>query len=310
MRGIDASRHWFETAGLPMLEREFAAELPRIAVGLAGRGSECFGFDDEISRDHDYRVGFTLWLTEADERAFGFRLERAYVKLRRDLPPEHETGGESRLGRTEHGVTTIADFYRRHLGFPGAPECWRQWLHTPEYTFAEATNGAVFRDDAGVFSAIRRTILTGMPEDVRRKKLAARAVLMAQSGQYNFARCLRHGEPGAAALALAEFVRNAVSMIFLLNRRFAPYYKWQFRAMRELPELADMADALTALLTAGTADADAAGAIDRICAGIVTALRAQGLSDDPEEVYLEPHAFAIMSGIRDREIRALHVMEG
>ena len=310
MRGIEISRNRFETVGLPMLERQFAAELPRIAAGLAGRGSECFGFDDEVSRDHDFNPGFLLWITEADERAFGFRLERAYAKLLREFPPERGTGGESRLGQAEHGVMTIAEFYRRRLGFLGAPENWRQWLYTQEYAFAEATNGAVFRDDSGVFSGIRRTILAGMPEDVRRKKLAARAVFMAQSGQYNFARCLRHNEPGAAALALAEFVRHAVSMIFLLNRRFAPYYKWQFRAMRELPRLADLAAALESLLTRELPGAEKSAQIDRVCARIAAELRTQELSDAGEEVFLEPHAFAVMSGIRDREIRALHIMEG
>ena len=44
-------------------------------------------------------------------------------------------------------------------------------------------------------------------------------------------------------------------------------------------------------------------------AEIATELRAQDLSDR-DDVYLEPHAFAVQSGIRDRELRALHVMEG
>ena len=221
-----------------MLEREFGDVVSRIAVGRAGHGSECFGYDDEVSCDHDFFTGFCLWITDEDERDFGFRLERAYARLRKEFPPDGEGGnsGSSRLGDAEDGVIAIGDFYRRYLGFSGAPENWRQWLYTPGHAFAEATNGAVFRDDLGVFSGIRDTILNGMPEDVRRKKIAARAVFMAQSGQYNYMRCLKHGEPGAAALALDEFVRNAADMVFLLNRRFAPYYKWVFRAMRDIGE--------------------------------------------------------------------------
>ena len=215
----------------------------------------------------------------------------------------------SELGDAEDGVVTIEDFYRRHLGFPGAPNDWRQWLYTPDHAFAEAVNGAVFRDDLGVFSGIRDTILNGMPEDVRRKKIAARAVFMAQSGQYNYMRCLRHGEPGAAALALDEFVRNTAQMVFLLNRRFAPYYKWVFRAMRDLPKLGGLSDELTDLLTGGGSGEVKAHQIETVCAAIAAELRTQGLSDS-EEVYLEPHAFAVQSGIIDRELRALHIMEG
>ena len=311
MRGLDAARQWYETAGVPMLEREFGEAAGRIAVGRAGHGSECFGYDDEISRDHDHFTGFQLWITEEDERAFGFRLERAYAKLRKEFPPDGDAdpAGSSALGDAEDGVSVIGDFYRRHIGFPGAPENWRQWLYTPDHAFAEAVNGAVFRDDLGVFSGIRETIRNGMPEDVRRKKIAARAVFMAQSGQYNYMRCLRHGEPGAAALALGEFVRNAASMVFLLNRRFAPYYKWVFRAMRDLPKLGSCSDRLAELLTDGVSGEAKAERIERLCAGIAAELRAQGLSDR-NDAFLEPHAFAVQSGIRDREIRALHIMEG
>lgn len=311
MRGIDAARRWYEMAGAPMLEREFGGVASRIAVGRAGHGSECFGYDDEVSRDHDYFTGFQLWITEEAERTFGFRLERAYARLRKEFPPDGEGAetGSSELGDAEDGVTEIGDFYRRHLGFPGAPQDWRQWLYTPDHAFAEATNGAVFRDDLGIFSGIRDTILNRMPEDVRRKKIAARAVFMAQSGQYNYRRCLRHGEPGAAVLALDEFVRNAAQMVFLLNRRFAPYYKWVFRAMRDLPKLGNLSGALTELLTGVRSYEARTEQIEAICAQIASELRAQGLSDR-EDVYLEPHAFAVQSGIIDREIRALHVMEG
>ena len=311
MRGIDAARRWYETAGAPMLEREFGDVVSRIAVGRAGHGSECFGYDDEVSRDHDYFTGFRLWIMEEDERAFGFRLERAYLKLRKEFPPEGECGdsGSSQLGDAEDGVIAIGDFFRRHLGFPGAPENWRQWLYTPSHAFAEATNGAVFRDDLGVFSGIRDTILNGMPEDVRRKKIAARAVFMAQSGQYNYMRCLRHGEPGAAALALDEFVRNAADMVFLLNRRFAPYYKWVFRAMRDLPKLGHLSNGLADLLTCPESGEAKAARIEKLCSEIVSELRTQGLSDC-DDVYLEPHAFSVQSGIRDHEIRELHIMEG
>ena len=54
---------------------------------------------------------------------------------------------------------------------------------------------------------------------------------MAQSGQYNYRRCLAHGETGAAQLACDELVRSTMHAVFLLNRAYMPFYKWAFRAM-------------------------------------------------------------------------------
>ena len=309
MQGLEASSQWFANAGLAMLQRDFAPVMDRIAAGLVGRGSECFGFDDQISQDHDFELRFALFLTAEDDRKFGFQLERAYRQLRKDTLPAQSSSAASKLGDMEHGVIIIGDFYQRHLGFPGEPTDFRQWLYTPEYAFAEATNGAVFYDGLGEFTRIRQTLLHNMPEDVRKKKLAARAAVMAQSGQYNYMRCIKHGEAGAAALALDDFVCNAVSMIFLLNGRFAPYYKWMFRAMRNLPKLGDLADGLEKLLNCRHEPANTVQLVEDIASAIIRELKNQNLTSSSDN-YLEAHAFEIMQRITSQEIRSLHIMEG
>ena len=306
---LDIAEKYFNETALPLLQRDFPEELSTLAAGLAGRGSECFGFDDDVSRDHDYTVGFGLYLTCADERKYGFKLERFYSRLRKEFPPPGAASAGSRYGGLEHGVIIIEDYFERHLGYPGAPQDFRQWLYTPEYAFAEAVNGRVFCDCNGIWSKLRRTILEDMPEDIRIKKLAARAVAMAQSGQYNFMRCHRHGEEGAAMLALQEFVKNSISMIFLLNKRFAPYYKWAFRAMRDLPLMAEEESKLQKLLTAAVPVQERFQLIEEISLACIAQLRKQELTDI-ENDYLEPHAFELMNHIKSREIAALHVMEG
>ena len=127
---------------------------------------------------------------------------------------------------------------------------------------------------------------------------------MAQSGQYNYERCLRHGEVGAARLACDEFVRQTLEMVFLLNRRHMPYYKWAFRAMGELPRLAELGGELTELLLSPSGER-----IEAVSARIIRELREQGLTDGSWD-FLEPHAYEIMRRISDPEIAALHVMEG
>lgn len=53
MNGLELARYYYETAGKQALERQVPDLVPRLAIGLAGEGSECFGLDDELSRDHD-----------------------------------------------------------------------------------------------------------------------------------------------------------------------------------------------------------------------------------------------------------------
>ena len=307
MKGLDEARAFYEAYGQPMIHERFPDYEGRIAVGLAGRGSECFGFDDELSRDHDFETGFCLWLNDEDDRRIGVALARAY----RALP--HKKGGQhSALAEESRGVRCISAFYKRYTGSSGAPETWQQWLALPSYALAEASNGQVWRDGAGEFSAVREAILHGMPEDVRLKKLAARTLEMAQAGQYNYSRCLRHGEEGAAMLALADFVRAAGETIYLLNRRHAPYYKWMLRGLEVLPLLGDLRPALDFLLTAendGPGRATKAGVVEDLCAAVVHELQAQGLTDGNWD-YLEPHAFSLMKHIKNPEIRALHPMDG
>ena len=219
MKGLDAARALYLEEGAELIHTRFPEFESRIAVGLAGAGSQCLGFDDDISRDHDFEPGFCLWLTDADDDKIGLELSREVRRL---------FGGRvsqsSALGTSGVGVMRISDFYRRFTGLPGAPETWQDWLYLPSYSLAQAVNGEVFRDDLGEFSRIRHEIAFGMPEDVRRKKIAARLALMAQSGQYNYSRCLSHGEEGAAMLAVSEFVRNTAEAVYLLNRRLGLSY--------------------------------------------------------------------------------------
>ena len=304
MKGLEEAKALYEARGAEMIHTQFPELEGRIAVGLAGHGSECFGFDDELSRDHDFEPGFCLWLTDEDDLAFGTRLSHAYRELVAGALAERSALGEKKLG-----VIRSSDFYRRYTGCSGAPESPEHWLALPSYALAEATNGEVWRDDLGEFSAVRETLLHGMPEDVRRKKIAARAVSMAQSGQYNYARCLAHGEAGAAQLALTEFVRSACSMAFLLNRAHEPYYKWCFRAMERLERLSELKEALEFLLVGENDSTLRQGVVEDICTQVIKELRRQGLTDSSSD-YLEAHAFKVQERIESHALRSMHIMEG
>ncbi len=307
MKTIERAKETYETYGKPMILERFPEYAPRIAAGLAGHGSECFGFDDEVSMDHDVDNGFCLWLTDGDFDRIGAELERAYLSL-----PLDARGAVSEFSGKARGVMRISDYYRAYTGSAGAPTSWRQWLAVPSWALAEASNGQVWDDPLGAFSREREQILRGMPEDVLLKKMAARAALMAQTGQYNYARCLSHGEEGAAMLALSDFVREACGMIYLLNGAHCPYYKWMLKGMEALPALGEYRFALEHLLT-GPNDGDGRqlkkDLVEDVCLGVIRELQKRGLTSGNWD-YLEPHAYSVAERIRDPEIRSLHIMEG
>ena len=310
MNGLELSRAYYEAYGKPMLEARFPALLPHLAVGLFGAGSECFGFDDEISRDHDFEPGFCILLPDEDtvDRRSEFLLERAYAKLPKTFD------GMSRqalapVGGARHGVMRTAEFFEKAVGSPDGALTARQWLTLPEQALAEATNGAIFFDGRGEVTRIRDA-LAYFPEDVRLKRLAGQLLLMGQAGQYNYPRCLAHGERAAAQLAVCEYVKSAVSAVFLLNRRYQPYYKWSFRALRELPLLSSFAQPLEWLLTTpndGETAAQKAACIERLAAEVIVELRLQGLSG-ADGADLERHAYVVNDRIGDAAIRTLHIL--
>ena len=79
MKGLELSRAYYEAWGAPMIREKFPEYEDRIAVGLVGPGSECFGYDDAISMDHDFEAGFCLWLTKEDEEIVDQAI--AYMEL-------------------------------------------------------------------------------------------------------------------------------------------------------------------------------------------------------------------------------------
>lgn len=310
MKGLDLAQDFFESYGRPMLESDFPELLPYLAAGLFGMGSECFGFDDEVSRDHDFEPAFCLFLPGEDvvDRRKEFLLERAYAKLPRVFCGFRREAVLP-VGGARHGILRTADFFRKTAGSEDGNLTAIQWLTVPEQSLAEATNGAVFYDGYGEVSRIRQN-LAYFPRDIRLKRLAGNLLLMGQAGQYNYSRCLLHGELEAAQLAVFEFVKHTLSVAFLLNCVYQPYYKWSFRALRRLPILSEFADALGALMTGGNVRTEAEEkrqTIEQICSTVCRVLMIQELSflsgND-----LERHAYAVNDLIQDSELRNMHIL--
>ncbi|NBI09593.1 DUF4037 domain-containing protein [Colidextribacter sp. OB.20] len=314
MKGLELAQKYYEAYGREMIERVDPSLFARVSVGLCGEGSQCFDFDDEISRDHDFAPGFCVWLSDEDFSRYGHALRRAYDSL-----PDRFCGfsKESIIAGNRLGVMTGGSFYRRFTGSPEGPQSNMDWLMTPEAHLASATNGRLFHNQNTAFSMTREKLLAFYPEDVRRKKIAARAAIMAQAGQYNLLRLIRREDKVAASLAFARFAEASISMAHLLNRRYTPFYKWGFYNMRTLPKLGGVIAPLLASLVripaligekpAPVVHEEAFQLTEEICAATAEELRAQALSYTPDS-FLQGHISEIMEGIKDPQLRAMHPM--
>ena len=300
MKGLELAREYYEQVGAPVLQARFGGLTSRIAVGLAGPGSECFGFDDEISRDHDWGPAFCMWLTSDDYRERGRELQQAYG----ELPPVFRGFGPRRASPGEEfrvGACAIVTYYATYTGLERPPDSHREWLSIPEASLATCTNGQVFADPLGEFSRWRAALLAYYPEDVRLKKIASRCFTIAQSGQYNLPRSLKRGEPFAALWFAAQFCMDMMSLVFLLNRRYAPFHKWMHRAVKDLPLLGEWAHGVVADLTSPLAG-DRPAVAERACSVIIRELQSEGLTDSSSDFLLD-HAHSVHSRIADAALR-------
>lgn len=284
MQNLKRCREFYEKHGAPMLHERFGEYENRIAVGMVGEGSDCFGFDDAISTDHDYGTGFCMWLTDSDYAEIGEALSKAYGELMQGERPE----GVQLFMNRRRGVFTVSDFYNRLLGEPfvtdnslsgtdtalgagaasdadmtssadkalGADSIRAAlsdaaWIRIPEDRLAAAVNGEVFRDDMGAFTKVREYLEGYYPDRVWKRRLAEELYHYSQNAQSNYARMMARQDYVTAGICTAQAMKAAMELVYLLNRRYAPYYKWLRRGMDRLSLLSDLGQLLDAMAQVG-----------------------------------------------------------
>jgi hypothetical protein len=261
-KGMELAEKYYESFGRPMIAEKFPDYQDRIAVGLVGRGSDCFGYDDEASRDHDWGPEFCLWVTDETYEEIGEELQKAY----QELPDVFQ--GIKRApyvsGQNRRGVIRISDFYR---GLVGADTYEKiDWRSVNDYGLAAAVNGKVFKDGEGVFTAFREKLKKGYPESIRYLKLAESASRFAQTAQYNFPRMLKRGDTFTAGMMAWDGMKEAAKLQHYAEGRYPVHDKWLYRSLRETPEGREAAGYLARVqrLLAGTQPQSAVQALEEL----------------------------------------------
>lgn len=301
MKGLELSRLYYSEIFLPECRKRFPSAEGHFAAGLVGEGSECFGYDDDLSQDHSFGLRLCIWLTQEDYVRYGPDLKTLWLSLPETFEGYKRPATDIREGK-RNGIFSVGEFYERILGAPDAPNQLSRWLAIAEPSFAAATNGEVYSDEPGRFTAVRKRLLAYFPDDVTRYYMAQHAAIAAQTGQYNLLRAHRHGEELAAGNIKARFTQSAIAMVFLLNKTYRPFYKWAPRAMRSLPVLGGKIHDMLLRLSEARDIREQFFLVEDVCACILAEMRRQGYTSGQSD-FLMDHLPEIMGRIESPEIR-------
>ena len=243
-KGLQLCREYFKQYGMEMLKSKFPDYMDRITAGLVGEGSDCFGFDDETSKDHDFGPRFCMWVSKETYKEIGEKLQKAYD----ELPDTFEgyTRNMTITGKFRQGVMVLEDFVEHLLFTRCLPKTDNDWMLLPENGLAALSNGEIWLEGDGRFTDIRKK-LEKYPDSVRWKKIIQSIHLVRQMGLYNYFRMKERGENIAAEISLAGYMENVMKVVYYLNNVYPPFYKWLHRGMDNFPILAEIMDILNAL---------------------------------------------------------------
>jgi hypothetical protein len=259
--GIELSRRYFHDAIEPVIGREFSGL--RYAAALIGYGSEILGFDTPTSTDHNWGPRVLLFFSTEDRDRCGAevlqRLDEQIPKTflawptrsKLDDPTAADADAEGRRpAALRIELYTLPAWVRAWLGIDAEREPdWRAWLGVPEQALLEVTEGAVYRDDAGELSALRRR-LAYFPRDIWLYKLACQWARIGQEQAF-VGRCGDVGDDIGSRIIAARLARDVMRLCFLIERRYAPYPKWFGTAFAKLSCAPEIGPLIFMALTAG-----------------------------------------------------------
>lgn len=307
MNGIDLSKKYFYDIAYPIFKKNCPEILDISSIGLVGEGSECFGLDDDISKDHDFGPGFCIWLSEDDVKIYKNRIESVLKKLPKEFLEYKRI--DSQITDKRVGLFSVEDFYEKYTSVRKFPINDIDFLKIPESFLATVTNGEIFLDNCKLFSAYRKYLLDFYPEDVIRKKLAAYLFQMAQAGQYNLKRSLDRSDISATFFAKAEFMEALFGVLFLFAKVYMPYYKLRYKRLVQINYYpSQLFEDMNKFILAN-GKKDLLYLSEKLSIYVKDILKYRSITRSNDD-FLLTHAIEVQNSIKNPQIRAINLVKG
>jgi hypothetical protein len=194
------------------------------AAGRLGSGSDVLGYDDEMSRDHDWGLRVNLLVPADLSEAVDAYLEEALPDAFRGRPVRFATTWDRQV-RHRVQVEDVGSLVATRTGLD-VSRSWSvsDWLGLTGQAVLEITAGRVFVDTSGELTAIRER-LGWYPDDLWRYVVTTDWTRLAQELPLVGRTAERGDEVGSRVIA-ARLVGVAMHLAHLVERRWPPYPKW------------------------------------------------------------------------------------
>jgi hypothetical protein len=313
MSGGEFARRFHADVVAPLLARA----MPGLgyAAGRLGSGSDVLGFDDGMSRDHDWGCRLTLLVDEADRDA----VPQITGLLERELPGSYQgrpvrfpvTWDSTRTHNVD--VATVAGFATSRLGVdPAGGLPVLDWLVLTGQSVLEVIAGPVFTDRTAQLAPVRAA-LHWYPPDIDHYVLAAGWQRLAEEMPM-VGRTAERGDELGSRLLSTRLAGDLMWLAFAVSRRWQPYPKWRGTAFQALDIAQDLAGPLAAVTTAPDWR-DREGGLAEACEVLLNAQRARGLPapasavirfwDRPYRTVDDAVTQALLAAITDPQVTSL-----
>lgn len=260
--GLKLSEFMFKEAVQPLL----AENYPGLAYSAARLewGSDVLGFDTPMSMDHGWGPKLTLFLDKEDFLNSHQLLSDFFAN---HLPfeihgiPTHFGEPLADGGRIERkesypihhmvSITTPHRFFLDTLGVDiSKPITPVVWLTIPQQRLRTVRSGQIYHDGLGTLTELRQRF-HWYPEDVWRYLLANQWQRIDQEAPFMGRTGLLGDELGSRLLA-GRMIIDLMNLTFLMERQYAPYWKWFGSAFQQLTFASELTPIFQAILDGQT----------------------------------------------------------
>ncbi len=244
--GAALSRLYYEGVVGPAVAARWPG-LPH-AAGRLGSGSDVLGYDDAVSRDHDWGLRVNLLVSPEVIKQVDAHLETVLPDTFGGHPTRFATSWDPEV-RHRVQVEDVATFVAARTGITASgPSSVADWLGLTGQAVLEVSGGTVFVDTAGELTAARRH-LTWYPDDLWAYVVATDWARIGQELPF-VGRAADRGDDLGSRVIAARLVDVAIHLAHLLERRWSPYAKWMGTSLSRLPRAGIAAEPLLRALDA------------------------------------------------------------